>query len=575
MKRLFPYFKGYVKECVFSPLFKLLEALLELFVPIVMASIIDVGIANNDEGYIIRMCLVLVLLAAVGLGFSITAQYFAAKAATGFTKKLHHALFTHIQGLSFSGLDQIGTATIITRMTSDMNQVRTGVNMTLRLLLRSPFIVFGSMIMAFMIDPTCALIFVVAIPILSVVIFGIMLVCIPLYRKVQSRLDAVLGITRENLTGVRVIRAFGKENSETDSFEERNQLLTALQKKVGRISALLNPATYIIVNIAIVVLIWVGAIRVEQGLLTQGAIVALYNYLSQILIELIKLADLIITITKSVACAKRIAGILETDKKLPQKDTIPEENSNAPAVVFRNVKLQYEQAGDTSLKDIDFSVQRGETVGIIGGTGSGKTSLVHLIPRFYDATEGEVYINGVDVKEYPLEVLRHKVGIVMQKAVLFKGSIRSNLQWGDENADDKALFEALETAQAKDFVDQKDGKLDFEIEQGGKNLSGGQRQRLTIARALVRKPEILILDDSASALDFATDAALRKAIKALDYKPTTFIVSQRAASIMYADKIVVLDDGEIVGLGKHEELLKSCPVYHEIYASQFKKEDLQ
>lgn len=575
MKRLFPYFKGYVKECIFSPLFKLLEALLELFVPIVMAAIIDVGIMNQDKPYIINMCLILVLLAAIGLGFSITAQYFAAKAATGFTKKLHHALFEHIQNLSFSGLDKLGTATVITRMTSDMNQVRTGVNMTLRLLLRSPFIVFGSMIMAFMIDPICALIFVVAIPILSVVIFGIMLVCIPLYRKVQSRLDSVLGITRENLTGVRVIRAFGQEQKETDTFKERNEMLTSLQKKVGRISALLNPATYVIVNIAIVVLIWTGAIRVEQGLLSQGAVVALYNYLSQILIELVKLADLIITITKSVACAKRISAILETDERLTQADKAPKENADTPVVEFRNVKLQYEQAGETSLNDIDFCVNKGETVGIIGGTGSGKTSLVHLIPRFYDATDGQVLINGVDVKNYPLEVLRNKIGIVMQKAILFKGSIRENLQWGKENASDKELFEALAAAQAKDFVEQKGGGLNFEIEQGGKNLSGGQRQRLTIARALVRKPEILILDDSASALDFATDAALRHAIKTLDCRPTTFIVSQRAASIMYADKIIVLDDGKIVGLGTHKELLKSCEVYHEIYASQFKKEDLQ
>lgn len=570
--KLLVHIKNYKKECVLGPLFKLLEALLELFVPLVIASIIDNGIGNGDKGYVIGMVCLLVGLGIVGLAFSITAQYFAAKAAVGFSTKVKHELFKHIESLSWTEIDGIGTSTLITRMTSDMNQIQNGVNLTLRLLLRSPFVVFGAMIMAFTINIQAALIFVAAIPALSVVVFGIMLWCIPLYKKVQSRLDKVLGITRENLTGVRVIRAFCKEEEEIQSFTQHNDQLTTAQKFVGRISALMNPLTYVIINLAIIWLIQTGAIQVNDGTLSQGDVVALYNYMSQILVELIKLANLIISLTKSVACGNRVQALFEihsSQKKI--SDDKSTHGSEEYAVEFRNVSLKYANAGEESLTDMSFAVRRGETVGIIGGTGSGKSSLVNLIPRFYDATDGEVLISGRNADSFDPEELRMKIGVVPQKAVLFKGTIRENMQWGKSDATDEEIMAAAKTAQAADVIEGKGG-LDYEIEQGGKNLSGGQRQRFTIARALVRNPEILILDDSASALDFATDAALRKAIREMDSDPTVFIVSQRTSSIQHADKIIVLDDGKIVGIGKHDKLLESCPVYSEIYNSQFKKE---
>ena len=566
MGKLLVYLKDYKKESVLGPLFKLLEASFELIVPLVMAAIIDHGVAYGDKPYIMKMCLVLVLLAVIGLTCSITAQYFAAKAAVGFSTGLRHALFEHIQKLSFSEMDTVGTSTLITRMTSDINQTQNGVNLVLRLFLRSPFIVFGAMIMAFTIDVKAALVFVVTIPLLSVVVFGIMLVSIPLYKKVQSALDKVLGITRENLTGSRVIRAFNKENDEITNFNESNDALTKM-----------NPLTYVIINGAVVVLVWTGAIRVNSGYITQGEVVALVNYMSQILVELIKLANLIININKSIACGNRIQAIFELQPSITDHAVTPvaeekaEHSGEVPEVVFSHVGLTYAGAGEESLTDIDFTAKKGETIGIIGGTGSGKSSVVNLIPRFYDATKGSVQIEGKDVREYSLEELREKIGMVLQKAVLFKGTIRENMLWGNENATDEDIMQALEVAQAKEFVDKKEGGLDFEIEQGGKNLSGGQRQRMTIARAVVKKPDILILDDSASALDFATDAKLRMAIRDMENKATVFIVSQRAASIMYADKIIVLDDGQIVGMGTHEELLKQCEVYQEIYYSQFKK----
>ena len=547
-----------------------MEALFELFVPLVIASIIDNGISGGDRAHVIRMCLVLVVLGIIGLCFSITAQYFAAKASVGFSKNLRHELFKHIESLSYSEIDQVGNSTLITRMTSDINQIQTGVNLTLRLLLRSPFVVFGAMIMAFTINFKAALIFAVTIPVLSVVVFGIMLWCIPLYKKVQQKLDGVLGKTRENLTGVRVIRAFCKENEEIEEFESRNALLCAAQKFVGRISALMNPVTYVIINLAIIVLIHTGAVQVNSGEISQGDVVALYNYMSQILVELIKLANLIISLTKCVACGNRVQALFEIKSSLDVKGKNPEIKGDT-AVEFRGVSLRYKNAGDDSLTDMNFSVKRGETVGIIGGTGSGKSSLVNMIPRFYDATAGEVLVDGVDVKSYTLEELRSKIGIVPQKAVLFRGTIRENMQWGKNDASDAEIMKAALTAQAADVIESKGG-LNFEIEQGGKNLSGGQRQRFTIARALVKNPEILILDDSASALDFATDAALRKAIRSMESNPTVFIVSQRTSSIQHADKIIVMEDGKIAAVGKHEELLRSCPVYNEIYSSQFKKE---
>ncbi len=555
----------YKKEAVLSPLFKLLEALFELFVPIVVASLIDIGIGNADKGYAVKMFFLLILLAVIGLSFSITAQYFAAKAAVGVGTRLRSVLFKKIQSLSFSELDNIGTSTMITRMTSDVNQVQSGINMFLRLFMRSPFIVFGAMIMAFTIDFQAALVFVCAIPVLAVVVFAIMLISIPLYKKSQSRLDKVTGKTRENLTGARVIRAFCREEREINEFKDLNSQLTEAQKYVGKISALMNPVTFVIINVAIVVLIWVGAIRVEQGVLTQGAVVALYNYMSQILVELIKLANLIITMTKSVACCNRVTAVLETSSTLQHTDNDTIETENC--IDFVNVALTYQGAGGESLTDINFSIKPGETVGIIGGTGSGKSSLVNLIPHFYDCTRGGVYVDGKNVKSYSTAELREKIGIVLQKAVLFKGTIRDNLLWGNKNATEQQLVQALEIAQAADVVASKKNGLDEVIEQGGKNLSGGQKQRLTIARALVKQPEILILDDSASALDYATDARLRKAVKGLK-NTTVIIVSQRTSSIMSADKIIVMDDGKIVGIGTHSQLLDSCSIYQEIYSSQ-------
>lgn len=577
MRKLLIYLKHYKKETVLAPLFKMLEACFELFVPLVMAEIIDRGIGGSDVGYALRMGGLLVALGVIGLVCSVTAQYFAAKAAVGFSTELKHALFDHLQSLSYTEIDTLGTSTMITRMTSDANQVQNGVNMVLRLFLRSPFIVFGAMVMAFTIDVKAALIFVVAIPLLSVVVFGIMMLTMPLYRKVQNGLDSVLGITRENLTGARVIRAFNKEAEEIDAFEEKNALLAHMQLFVGRISALTNPVTYIIVNVATIVLLYTGAVRVDEGTITQGQVVALVNYMSQILVELVKLANLIITITKALACANRIQNVFEISSGMAwtgeSEDPAGEQDGSAPpyAVEFDNVCLTYTGAGAEALTDIAFRVKRGETVGIIGGTGSGKTSLVHLIPRFYDATKGCVRIDGRDVREYGKEELREKVRIVPQKAVLFQGTVRENLRWGKRDAADEELWRALEIAQAREFVEQKPGKLDHGITQAGKNLSGGQRQRLTIARALVGSPEILILDDSASALDYATDAALRQAIHGMAGGMTVFIVSQRTSSIRYADRIVVLDDGEAVDIGTHEELLERCSVYQEIYYSQYPK----
>ena len=574
MKRLMMYLKDYKKESILAPLFKLLEAFFELMVPLVMANIIDYGISNRNMGYIGKMGLLLLLLGVVGLASSITAQFFAAKAAVGFSTKLRQALFNHIEDLSFTDIDKAGTSTMITRMTSDVNQVQSGVNMTLRLFLRSPIIVFGAMIMAFTIDVKCALIFVVAIPLLSVVVFGIILSTIPLYKKVQSKLDQVLGITRENLTGVRVIRAFHQEAKEADRFRENNEALSAMQIFVGKISACMNPVTYIIVNGAIIALIYTGAVQVNIGNLSQGEVVAIINYMNQILVELVKLANLIVTMTKALACAERVASVFDIgadaayveaqDQKLADKV-----DKSAPFLDFKHVSLTYQGAGAPTLQDMNFTVNRGDTVGIIGGTGSGKTSLVNLIPGFYPATEGEILLEGRDIRTMSDEELRGRIGVVPQKAVLFKGTIRSNLQWGKPDATEEEMWKALELAQASEVVDGKPGKLDATVAQNGKNFSGGQRQRLTIARALVRNPEILILDDSASALDYATDAKLRAAIRTLEDKTTTFIVSQRASTIRHADKIIVLDDGEIAGMGNHDELLKDCTVYQEIYYSQY------
>lgn len=574
MKRLIMYLKDYKKESILAPLFKLLEAFFELMVPLVMANIIDYGISNRNMGYIGKMGLLLLLLGVVGLASSITAQFFAAKAAVGFSTKLRQALFDHIEDLSFTDIDKAGTSTMITRMTSDVNQVQSGINMTLRLFLRSPIIVFGAMIMAFTIDVKCALIFVVAIPLLSVVVFGIILSMIPMYKKVQSKLDQVLGITRENLTGVRVIRAFHQEAKEADRFRENNEALSAMQIFVGKISACMNPVTYIIVNGAIIALIYTGAVQVNIGNLSQGEVVAIINYMNQILVELVKLANLIVTMTKALACADRVASVFDIgadaayvgaqDQKLADKV-----DKKAPFLDFKHVSLTYQGAGAPTLQDMNFTVNRGDTVGIIGGTGSGKTSLVNLIPGFYPVTEGEILLEGRDIRTMSDEELRGRIGVVPQKAVLFKGTIRSNLQWGKPDATEEEMWKALELAQASEVVDGKPGKLDATVAQNGKNFSGGQRQRLTIARALVRNPEILILDDSASALDYATDAKLRAAIRTLEDKTTTFIVSQRASTIRHADKIIVLDDGEIAGMGTHDELLKDCTVYQEIYYSQY------
>lgn len=573
MKKLLIYLKAYRKEACLAPIFKMLEAVFELFVPLVIKGIIDYGIAAEDRAYCLRMGLLLLLLAVIGLAMATTAQWFSARAAAGFAAKIKQVLMEHIQKLSYTELDTIGTSTLITRMTSDVNQVQTGTNLVLRLFMRSPFIVFGSMIMAFTIDFKAAMIFVITIPLLSVVVFGIMLSSIPLYKKVQSQLDRVLGITRENLTGVRVIRAFNKEEEEISHFKTENEQFTRLQTFVGKISALMNPLTFVIVNSAILVLVWTGAWRVEGGILTQGAVVALVNYMSQILVELIKLADLIINITKAVACGNRIQKVLEVEPSMENgsKECIEEKRTPANAVDFNHVSLTYLGAGAPSLTDIDLHVKTGQTIGIIGGTGSGKTSVVNLIPRFYDATQGNVLVFGKPVKGQDMESLRSQIAVVPQKAVLFAGTIRENMKWGKEDATDEEIMEALTIAQAAEVVQKKEGGLDAFVEQGGKNLSGGQRQRLTIARALVRKPRILILDDSASALDFATDAALRKAIREMKNAPTVFIVSQRTSSIRFADQILVLDDGKSVGVGTHDELLTTCSVYKEIYDSQYKK----
>ena len=576
MKRLMTYLKDYKKESILAPLFKLLEAFFELLVPLVMANIIDYGISNRNMGYIGKMGLLLLLLGVVGLASSITAQFFAAKAAVGFSTQLRQALFNHIEDLSFTDIDKAGTSTMITRMTSDVNQVQSGINMTLRLFLRSPIIVFGAMIMAFTIDVKCALIFVVAIPLLSVVVFGIILSTIPMYKKVQSKLDQVLGITRENLTGVRVIRAFHQEAKEEERFRENNEALSAMQIFVGKISACMNPVTYLIVNGAIIALIYTGAVQVNIGNLSQGEVVAIINYMNQILVELVKLANLIVTMTKALACADRVASVFEigadaayTEKNTQEQKLADKVDPKAPFLNFKHVSLTYQGAGAPTLQDMNFTVNRGDTVGIIGGTGSGKTSLVNLIPGFYPATEGEILLEGRDIKTMNDEELRGRIGVVPQKAVLFKGTIRSNLQWGKTDATEEEMWKALELAQASEVVEGKPGKLDAAVAQNGKNFSGGQRQRLTIARALVRNPEILILDDSASALDYATDAKLRAALRTLENKTTTFIVSQRASTIRHADKIIVLDDGEIAGMGTHDELLKECTVYQEIYYSQY------
>lgn len=572
MKKTLSYLKSYKKECILAPLFKLLEACFELFVPLVIADIIDIGISGGNKGYVWGRVGILALLAVCGLAFAITAQYFAAKAAVGFASKLRHALFTRIQSLSYADTDKLGTSTLITRMTADVEQVQQGVNMVLRLLLRSPFVVFGAAIMAFTVDAKSAVTFAVTIPVMSAAVMTIMLITIPLYKKVQAKLDSLLGITRENLSGVRVIRAFRKENAEYERFVSTNGDLTRSQKFVGRISALMNPLTYVLINCGVIALIWVGALRVNSGTISQGQVVALYNYMSQILVELVKLAMLIITLTRAVACAKRVDGVLTTENSMTENGDKEQKHTVIGGdVEFDGVELTYPEAGAPSLSGVNFYAPSGSTVGVIGGTGSGKTSLVNLIPRFYDVTKGCVKVGGTDVQKLDAETLRKNIGIVPQRAALFKGTIRSNLLWGKEDATDEELWEALKTAQAEKVTLDKGG-LDAEVEQEGRNFSGGQRQRLTVARALVRKPKILILDDSASALDLKTDAALREAISKLDYKPTVFIVSQRAAAVMNAQLIVVLDEGAVVGMGTHDELMKTCPAYEEIYSSQFKKE---
>ena len=570
MKKLASYLKRYTKESILAPLFKLLEVVFDLMVPLVVARMINIGVAGNDRGYMVRCFLILILMALLGLAASITAQFFAAKASTGFAADLRQAVFDHIQGFSFTELDTLGADTMITRLTDDINQVQTGVNMGLRLLLRSPFVVFGAMIMAFTIDVSCAWVFAVVIPVLFVAVFAIMLSSIPLYRKAQSALDRVTCLTRENLTGVRVIRAFCREDHSVKEFDESSQALTKLNEFVGKISALLNPLTYVLINIAAVVLIDRAAIRVNIGSIAQGDVVALNNYMLQITVELIKLASLIITLTKSMACAGRVAGVLEqpTSMTYPEKDVQPRENADE-AVHFDHVNFTYRNAGAPSLTDISFRAEKGQTIGIIGGTGSGKSTLISLIPRFYDATSGTVCLDGCNVKEYTQEALCRKIAVVQQRSVLFQGTIRDNLRWGNENASDEELWQALEVAQAREIVEGKEGQLDFQLEQGGRNLSGGQKQRLSIARALVKKPEILILDDSSSALDFATDAALRSAIHGLGGGVTTFLVSQRIACIRQADQILVLDNGSLAGIGTHEELLERCGLYQEIFDSQF------
>ena len=574
MKKLLYFMKDYKKESVLAPLFKMLEAFFELFVPLVVASIIDDGIVQKDSGHIIRMCLLLLVLAAVGLTCSITAQYFAAKSAVGAATGIRYELFTHIQTLGYEEMDMVGTSTLITRMTSDINQVQNGINLVLRLFLRSPFIVFGAMIMAFTIDVKAAMIFVVAIILLSIVVFGVMFITKPLYKKVQSGLDTILGTTRENLTGVRVIRAFHQEQAEYNKFLAENEELTSLQKFAGKISGLTNPLTFIIINFAILVLIHTGAVRVSLGTLSQGQVVALYNYMSQILVELIKLANLIISVTKAMACFNRIQDVFHIEPSMKEgTKTVAAAGNTTPAVEFKNVSFTYAGGGDHAVENISFKAMPGQTIGIIGGTGSGKSTLVNLIPRFYDVSEGEVDIAGKNIQDYTYGSLRNTISVVPQKAQLFAGTIRDNLTFGCPDATEEQIEEALAISQAKEFVDTKEGRLDAKIEQGGKNLSGGQRQRLTLARALVPQSDILIMDDSASALDYATDARLRKAIQDMKRKPTVFIVSQRTSSIQNADMILVLDDGKIAGQGTHEQLLKSCNIYREIYETQFKKEE--
>jgi len=569
LKKLLKFMKGFGKECVLGPLFKLLEATFELLVPLVVAKIVDVGIVNQDNGYIVNMCLVLVGLGVVGLICAVTAQYFAAKAAVGFAGRLRHQVMQHILGLSYTQIDSLGTSAMVTRMTSDVNQVQNGVNLTLRLLLRSPFVVFGAMVMAFTIDTEAATVFAGVIPVLCIVVFGIMLITMPMYKRVQGSLDQVTGATRQNFSGSRVLRAFRMEDAEITGFAEKTEDLNKKQVRAGRISGLMNPATFVIINLAVIVLIRVGALKVHSGVLTQGMVVALYNYMSQILVELIKMANLIITMTKAVACGNRIESVLEIRSDREQGTYTAEIQG---LVEFKDVTAKYSGAGNSSLEHISFTAKPGQTVGIIGGTGSGKTTLINLIPGFYTSDAGQVLIDGVDVKDFDTQTLRHAIGIVPQKAVLFQGTIRQNLLWGSKDASEEQLWEALELAQASKVVADKDGGLDAKVEQGGTNFSGGQRQRLTIARALVRKPAILILDDSASALDYATDANLRMAIRGMQNPPTTFIVSQRAASVRHADQIIVLDDGEMVGIGTHEQLLSGCEVYQEIYYSQFPKE---
>lgn len=570
MKKLLKYMKGYGKECVLGPLFKLLEASFELLIPLVVAAIVDTGIKNGDQSYIIKMCLVMIALGVVGMICAFTAQYFAAKAAVGFATRLRHSVMAHVLGFSYTQIDTIGTSTMVTRMTSDINQVQNGVNLTLRLLLRSPFVVFGAMIMAFTIDFESALVFAGLIPVLCLIVFGIMLITMPMYKRVQAALDKVTSATRQNLSGVRVLRAFCMEDSEIGDFTDSTQELTQKQLAAGRISALLNPVTFVIVNLAVILLIRTGAVKVEGGILTQGLVIALYNYMTQILVELIKMANLIITMTKAVACGNRIESILEIKAEDASLETAAAAVDGR--VEFRNVSAKYKGAAESSLEDISFTALKGQTVGIIGPTGSGKSTLVNLIPAFYKANRGEVLIDGVNVDGWDPSALRQRIGIVPQKAVLFQGTIRENLLWGNQDATDDELWDALDVAQAREVVKSKEGELDAAVAQGGTNFSGGQRQRLTIARALVRKPSILILDDSASALDYATDARLRTAIREMKNPPTTFIVSQRAASVRYADMILVLDDGVLAGKGTHDELLENCEVYQEIFYSQFSKE---
>ena len=570
VKKLLKYLKGYEKQCVLGPLFKLLEATFELLVPLVVARIVDRGISSGDTGYIVKMCLVMVALGVIGLVMAVCAQYFSAVAAVGFSTRLRHVLMEHILHLSYSQIDQLGTSTMVTRMTSDINQVQNGVNLTLRLLLRSPFVVFGAMIMAFTIDFQAALVFAGVIPVLCLIVFGIMLITMPMHKRVQGALDGVTSATRQNLAGVRVLRAFCKEDAEVEGFEQQTEELTTRQLSAGRISALMNPVTYVVINLAVVILVNVGAVKVEHGILTQGLVIALYNYMSQILVELIKMANLIITLAKAVACGNRLSAVLDLESD--QQDGSASAENLSGEVEFRDVTARYAGSASPSLEHISFRAKPGQTIGIIGGTGSGKTTLVNLIPRLYDTAEGAVLLDGKDVRTYDMESLRHRIGVVPQKAVLFKGTIRQNLLWGNENATEAELWDALKTAQAQEVVQGKEGALDAPVEQGGANFSGGQRQRLTIARALVRKPSVLILDDSASALDYATDANLRMAIRSMENPPTTFIVSQRAASVRYADEILVLDDGLLVGKGTHEELLKNCAIYQEIYYSQFPKE---